>query len=62
MNPHDQTEVQALQTAAYKEALLDVYLYLTGDERITQYPERMPLIEHMIAEVNKKNNRLTLIA
>ena len=55
-------ELQNAKIAGYKEALLDVYLYLTGDERIGQYPERLPLLENMVKEVNKKSNRLAEVA
>lgn len=49
---------QEIRQLAYKEALMDVYLFLTGDERIAQYPERLSLIENMISQVNTKPNRL----
>lgn len=42
----------------YREALLDVYCVLTGNEQILDYPERWAMIEKMFAQVNDKASRL----
>lgn len=53
--------LHAAQERGYKEALLDMYCYLTGDEQILEYPERLELIENMINQVNAKPNRLSQV-
>lgn len=42
----------------YREALLDVYCFLTGNEQILDFPDRFLLIEAMVAQVNAKSGRL----
>jgi septation ring formation regulator EzrA len=46
-------------TRGYKEALLDVYCFLTANGQIMDYPERLTMIENMIGQVNKQSNKLT---
>lgn len=44
--------VMDAEKQGYREALLDVYCFLTGNEQILDYPERFSWIEAMVAQVN----------
>lgn len=50
--------VEEAEERGYREALLDVYCVLTGNEQILDYPARWAIIEKMLAQVSEKANRL----
>lgn len=57
------TEVHQAQRVAwekgYREALLDMYVFLTGSPQIFDLEaEHLSLIENMVAQVNTKGGRL----
>lgn len=57
--PNKAQWVQEAEDRGYKEALLDVYCFLTGNEQVLDYPERCRMIESMVIQVNKVTHRLT---
>lgn len=55
--------VQTAEDRGYGEALLDVFLFLTGDARVFQTsPERFERVVGMVEQVNAKNNKLQEVA
>lgn len=61
------TEIHAAQRAAwdkgYREALLDVYCFLTANEQVFDLdPAHLAFIENMVEQVNGRPNKLQAIA
>lgn len=50
--------VQEAFEKGYKEALLDVYCFLTGNEQILDYPERFTVLESLAKQVNDMSSML----
>lgn len=45
----------------YKEALLDVYCYMTGNPQLRDCPDRLSMIGSMVEKAAENSDRLELI-
>lgn len=45
----------------YREALLDVYCYMTGNQQLMDYPDKLEKIERMLEQAAANGDMLELI-